>query len=551
MSENLNSTKERPGRLYIGNFLSVLLLLMMAISLSGQEVKTVEKVVIGDYRYILHAVQRNETLYSVSRLYDCTQEEVLASNKNITGVIGKGTILKIPDHSYQKPLVAKFDENKFLQHLVVSGDNFYQLKLRYGVDEVELLKYNPVLKEGLKSGLTILVPRKAKETILSQNEPARITQPRDLPTPSNIQSKEKIWNVGLYLPLTAIVADSLKTSAKTPAFLAFYQGVLMAVDQLSKAGVKVKLCVYDTEKLASTVETLVRKPEFLSHDLLIGPVFPEMQKVVSELSAKNRIPLISPLSPDDKFTKTNPCFFQVNPVRKLRMETTAEYILNEFPKEKIIFLESESGSSETRLIHDYLDKKGVAKGIVKTLHQKYDLWANGMEGLEAMLQADKPNILVMAEMNEVNVSIAMNRLALLSKKYPLILIGAQELTRMQSIEIENLHNVNLRILTSSFVDFNLPSVITFTENFKAEFGTEPSYFAFQGFDLTTYFLQSLQKTGNLTRGIQGNFNIGLLQTNYHFSRVSDFGGYTNDSFKIIEYANSYEVRTLGVIQHAE
>ena len=134
MSENLNSTKERPGRLYIGNFLSVLLLLMMAISLSGQEVKTVEKVVIGDYRYILHAVQRNETLYSVSRLYDCTQEEVLASNKNITGVIGKGTILKIPDHSYQKPLVAKFDENKFLQHLVVSGDNFYQLKLRYGVD---------------------------------------------------------------------------------------------------------------------------------------------------------------------------------------------------------------------------------------------------------------------------------------------------------------------------------------------------------------------------------------------------------------------------------
>lgn len=551
MSDNSIITKERPGSLCLVNFLSVLLLFTMSLSLSGQVAKPLEKVVIGDYRYILHIVQRKETLYSISRLYDCTQEEVLASNKNITGVIGKGMILKIPDHSYQKPQAAKVDDTKFLQHLVVSGDNYYQLKLKYGVEEEELLKYNPVLKEGLKTGLTILVPKKTKEPDLSQDFQAKRNVHQETPAPSNAQGKDKTWNVGLYLPLTAVVADSLKTSAKTPGFLAFYQGVLMATNQLSKAGVKIKLYVYDTEKLVSTIETLVRKPEFLSLDLLIGPVFPEMQRVVSELSAKNKIPLVSPLSPDDKYTKTNPCFFQVNPVRRLRMETTAEYLLKGFPKEKIIFLESENGSPETRLIHEHLDKIASQKGIVKTLHTKYDLWAHGMEGLEAMLQIDKQNILVMAEMNEVNVSIAMNRLALLSKKYPVILIGAQEFTRMQSIETENLHNVNLRTLTTSFVDFNLPSVISFTENFKTEFGTEPSSFAFQGYDIATYFLQSLQNTGNLSRGIQGNFNIGLLQTNYHFSRVSEFGGYTNDCFKIIEYANTYEVRTLGVIQHAE
>ena len=53
--------------------------------------------------------------------------------------------------------------------------------------------------------------------------------------------------------------------------------------------------------------------------------------------------MVSPLSADDKYTKTNPLYFQVNPVKKLRMEATADYILKEFPKEKIIFLESDNG----------------------------------------------------------------------------------------------------------------------------------------------------------------------------------------------------------------
>ncbi|MEI6277121.1 MAG: ABC transporter substrate-binding protein [Prolixibacteraceae bacterium] len=544
-------THEYLGNISIVKFMCVVLLILSTFPLSGQSTKNIEKVVIGDYCYILHTVQRNETLYSISRLYECTQEEVLSSNKIISGIIKKGMILKIPDHSYQKPQIAKIDESKFVQHLVSSGDNYYQLNLKYGVDEQELLKYNPVLKEGLKAGMTLMVPKKPREEIAKQDIPPKNTPSKELQAPVKTQGKDKTWNVGLYLPLTATVADSMKTSARSTSYLAFYQGVLMAVDQLSKAGIQVKLFVYDTEKQVSSIESLVRKPEFLSFDLLIGPVFPEMQKTISELSAKNRIPMVSPLSPEDKFAKTNPCYFQVNPVRKLRMEATADYIAKEFPKEKIIFLESETGSTETRQIHEYLDRKGSSRGIPKSLHPSYNLWTKGIEGLEAMLQPDKQNIFVMAEMNEVNVSIAMNRLALLSKKYPLLLVGVQEFTRMHSIETENLHNLNMRILTTSFVDFNRPKVIAFTENFKTEFGTEPSLFAFQGYDVTTFFLQSLQKSENLSRGIVGDSNAGLLNAAYHFSKISEFGGYTNDRFIVIEYSNSYDVKSLGVIQHAE
>lgn len=518
-------------------FILSVVMLLFVLAAFGQDDKSIEKVVIGDARFILHKVQKKETLYSISRLYDCTQEEVLANNKEITGVIKKGMTLRIPDHSYQKPPAIKVDESKFVRHQVVSGENFHQLKLKYGVEEEELLKVNPELKDGLKAGMNILVPRKEATT-----------EQKDSAAPRKFQGTDHILNIGLYLPISAAVTDSLKPTARTLSFLAFYQGALIAVDHLTKNGIKTKLYVYDTEKMSSTIDGLVKKPEFLSLDLLIGPVYPELQKQISELSAKNRIPMVSPLSTEDKFLKSNPYYFQANPVRKVRMDATADYISREFAKEKIIFLETDNGSPESRMIRERIASKIGKQGAAKeTQLPVYNIWTKGNEGLELQLMADKPNILVMAETNEVNVSIAMNRLALLSKKYPLVLVGIQEFQKMQSIDIENLHDVNLRFLTTSFVDYTQSSVLTFVENFKNEFGTEPSLFAFQGYDVISYFLTALQKAGNLTHGFPPEANKGLLHSSYHFSKVSDLGGYFNDSFTVVEYSGTFDLRSLGTI----
>lgn len=551
MSFKVKATKEKSGSTPKKNFLLLLLLLFSVYPSFCQDNKTLEKVVIGDARFILHPVQKGQTLYSIAKFYECSQEEVLAANKHVSGVIKKGMVLKIPDHSYQKPQTTKVEEGKFIEYLTVSGDNYYQLKLRYGVEEEELLKYNPDLKEGLKAGKMLRIPVRAKEENGIKEPPVNQTPAKESQPVFKARDPGQAINMGLYLPISAAVTDSLKPTAKTLSFLSFYQGVLMAVDQLSKTGVNVKLYVYDTEKNSSNVESLVRKPEFLSLDLLIGPVYPENQRMVSELSAKNRIPMVSPLSTDDKYTKTNSWYFQVNPVRKLRIEATADYIRREFPKETITFLEGGSGSSETRQIREYLSEGRGSATKSDNLTIAYNIWAKGAAELESQLAADRPNILVMAEINEVNVSIAMNRLTLISKKYPIILIGIQEFTRMQSIETENLHSVNLRYLSTYFVNYNSPAVSTFVESFKGEFGTEPSLFAFQGYDMTTFFLNALHKNENLSRSITISTDAGLLHTSYHFTKLSDFGGFTNDSFMVVAYANTFEVKSLGVFRYGE
>jgi LysM repeat protein len=549
MSLSKKSAKELPGSYRMQGLLLLLLLVFSANIAPCQETKPLEKIVIGEDRYILHTVQKNQTLYSIARFYACTQEEVLAANKHISGVIKKGMVLKIPDHSYLKTPAVRNGDDKFLEYLTVSGDNFYQLKLRYGVDETELLQYNPELKEGLKAGRIIRIPIKSKEEA-TVKEPSVDTTPLQAPpVPYKAKDPAQSINVGLYLPISAAVTDSLKPTSKTLSFLAFYQGALMAVEQLTKTGMKVKLYVYDTEKSNSNVESLVKKPEFLSLDLLIGPVYPESQRIISELSAKNRIPMVSPLSTEDKYTKSNAWYFQVNPVKKLRIEATADYILKEFSKDDIFFLEGGSGSSDTRHIREYISEKNGRSESPESHLKAYNIWTKGVGELETQFSVDKPNILVMADHNEVSVSVAMNRLTLLSKKYPIILIGVQEFTRMQSIETENLHSVNLRYLSTYFVNYSLPSVSTFVESFKGEFGTEPSLFAFQGYDVTTFFLKSLNRTEKLPPMISSTNMTNLLHTSYHFTKLPDFGGFTNNSFTIVEYTNSFDVRSLGDIRH--
>ncbi|MCE1199963.1 MAG: LysM peptidoglycan-binding domain-containing protein, partial [Marinilabiliales bacterium] len=365
MPERPNTAKEYAGSLQKWCFLGMLWLFFCIPVLKAQENASLEKVVIGDNRFILHTVQKSETLYSIAKTYDCTQEEVLGANKNITGIIKKGMILKIPDHTYQKPQLSKVDENRFFRHQVVSGDNYYQLKLRYDVEEEELLKYNPALKEGLKAGMILLIPKKNGQAETPAATPVRTEKAPEVaavPSPAKPKNMGQPLNIGVYLPLSANVTDSTKLSAKTLSFLSFYQGMLMAADQLSQSGIKTRLYVYDTEKPGSAPGNLAKKPEFANLDLIIGPVYPEAQGAVAEAANLHHLPMVSPLSPDDQWTRKFPLYFQLNPVRKARINATADYIWKEFSQEKVWLLEMEGKSQETREIHSLLEKKGARTG---------------------------------------------------------------------------------------------------------------------------------------------------------------------------------------------
>jgi hypothetical protein len=303
---------------------------------------------------------------------------------------------------------------------------------------------------------------------------------------------------------------------------------------------KAKLFVYDTYQENSVIEKLVKKPEFISFDLIIGPVYPENQKVVAELSAKNHIPMVSPLSSDNRFVSTTPDYYQINPLKSLRLNSTADYIAGEFAGQNLILLSNGSSSDDEKLIIDRLNQKIGTEKL-----QKCNIWTEGNGGIEGMLKPDQENYIVLTEGREANVSVAMTRLNTVSKTFRITVLGLQEYTKMQSINLEYLHNFRLHYLAPYFIDYRNPNVITFVEKYRNSFGNEPTQYSFQGYDVAMHFLESLGKFGkNFSKSEQTN-GIELLQANYNFQKVSPLGGFLNQTLYVIEYADSYEVKSLG------
>jgi LysM repeat protein len=490
---------------------------------------------------IKHVVKRKETLTSIAKQYNTTEEEILKSNPAIKGSVSKGTVLIIAEHT--APALVKEEQKgvqKYSKYQITGGDNYYQLEKRFGITKEELDKLNPILKDGLNIGMIINIP--INESADANNLKSNAIQPN---TSSEITfyNQHKAFEIGLFLPFCQNLNDSTRIVQRTASFLEFYSGVLLATEKLTKAGLKTKLFVYDTYQDNKVVEKLVKKPEFLSLDLIIGPVYPENQKVVAELSGKNHIPMISPLSSDSRFALITPDYYQINPGKKLRITGTADYIADHYSDQNIIVLNHGTSSGASKIILDRLNQRLGAEKF-----RQYNILAGGTSGLEEMLKSDKENIIVLAEGSEANVSVSMTRLNTISKSNKITVVGLQEYTKMQSIDIEHMHNTRLHFLAPYFIDYESSKVNSFIEKYRLAYGSEPTQYSFQGYDIAMHFFTSLGLYGKNFPDTKQIPKIDLLQTTFSFQQLSDFGGYINNTFNIIEYTDNYEVKSAGKIQ---
>ncbi len=502
---------------------------------------------------VKYVVERRETLYSIAKTFNTTQEEILRLNPSLTGSLSNGTVLIIPGPAslLENTPTPKEENLQAGEYRIVKGDNYFQLQQRFGVSQSELENLNPELKNGFKLGMVIKIP--SKKTVEAATPQAgnhlpvkEIVKPeisQEAAKPMDVPNLNKRFNVGIYLPFCQNISDSIRVAQHSNSYLDFYSGILLASDVMTQAGMKLKLYVYDTYHDSDVVNTLVKKPEFLSLDLIIGPVYPNDQKIVAELSFKNRIPMVSPLSPDNRFVLKTPGYYLINPGKRLRLASTADYISTNFASKNLIMLHHGAYSGDGKYLFDRLTQKLGARNL-----RSYNILTEDALGLEELLKDSLENVFILAEGSEANVSVAMTRLNTVSKSHKVRVIGLQEYTKMQSIDIEYMHNTNLLYLAPFFIDYGNPKVNKFIEKYRLDFGSEPTQYSFQGYDIALHFFASLVKAGKNFPATNPNPGVDLLQAEYNFLKPSQLGGYINGSFYVVEYTNNYEVRIIEKIK---
>jgi LysM repeat protein/ABC-type branched-subunit amino acid transport system substrate-binding protein len=120
-----------------------------------------EKTVVSGRIFYIHTVQKGQTLYSISRAYEVTQEEIVRNNPGLDATtLKEGQALRIPAQTSQQAPAYPQNKEDFIAHRVKRGQTVYSLAKKYRVTEESIYTYNPWAQGGIKPEQTLWIPRK-------------------------------------------------------------------------------------------------------------------------------------------------------------------------------------------------------------------------------------------------------------------------------------------------------------------------------------------------------------------------------------------------------
>ncbi len=202
-----NITNKRGMKLHHKILIFILLAALASPIVHAQQAATRSTTieVLDGQRFYIHTVEPGQTLFAIARLYEVHVSEILQSNKGISENIHPGDKIKIPEiqslQQAQKPKPVGMNLRR-----VAKGETLFSLSKEYNVTIDEILEANDGLPEGLKEGEFIVIPifdRALESEVLStQSEPATATVIESLPAtePERVQppQQEKLRKNGYF-----------------------------------------------------------------------------------------------------------------------------------------------------------------------------------------------------------------------------------------------------------------------------------------------------------------------------------------------------------------
>jgi LysM repeat protein len=199
----------------------------------------------------------------------------------------------------QKPLRAP-TEITYVAYEVQPKETLYSLSKTFGMSQEDLIAINPELNNGVEIGMVLKVPAiisapqedRKDYTALSKKISFGNRKKMVLLLPFNISRVE-----GDTINSTG---TRLKKDKFLNMTLDFYAGALMAIDSAKVLDLPIDVEIYDSEetKSSSSVAAIIRANNLETANAIIGPFYQSNAETAAQLLSERNIPVISPLSKD-------------------------------------------------------------------------------------------------------------------------------------------------------------------------------------------------------------------------------------------------------------
>lgn len=525
--------------------LSVSLLMLFSISLKGQSyiptpvTISKEKVRIGGLIYYSHLVLERQTLYSIAKTYGVTIKEINDANKNLDlehNGLKKDQIILIPFKETTKKYAGEIvndlrEEPEYIIHTVKWYEDLKSIADKYNLNEELLMQFNNLQNNTVTKRQKIRIPRHPEKLhfkqIQEQNEPIHNDYKE------NNLLKEDVTAI-LMLPFDA--AGNGNQSS-----MDFYCGALLAIKDLGESGISTDLSVYDVAGgiIPVTRERLERS------DITIGPINKTDLTTVLEKSENNSM-IISPLDQKaEPFAFENSNFIQAPTPSYIQYQDIANWVKEELKEGDRIVVITEKGIGRTEYEQTVFQKMKQYGIYYNTISYSILEGRNIINYLMDIATTDYTTRFVIASDNEAFVNDVVRNLNLLiHNKYNVVLYGNSKLRSFDTIDAESLHNLQTRVSSSYYIDYDNSSVKKFLMAYRALYNAEPTPFSYQGYDLAKYFISIVSRYGINWREMLESRDSSGLQSSYMFVRT-EAGGYVNHAVRRIIYDADYSTHLIN------
>ena len=525
------------------------------VTISTEKVKVDGKVCYS------HVVLERQTEYSICKAYGVTQEDLYQYNPGLKeNGLKKNSIIIIPSQSaltqntekvekvekVEKEETAENTEKtnqKLRKHTVKWYETLDDVAQKYGVSTESIIELNGIQDPTNVARMKILIPISDSSTSENTN---KVIAPRAdssiFITPSDSLASTPVDSL-VVGDSTVIVKEAPKTSVNFALLLPmaatgstskvnymdFYCGVLFALYNSSNSGIETDIKVFDTANDAVPDSTF-----FNGCDFVIGPVYTkEFQNIMKNVPKD--LAVISPLDHrTTSLTKEYPNLIQAPTHRMYQYQDLTKWLKEDMKEGDNIIYISETNARDTaavREMSEVLRKSGLTYDKFSyTILQGRSISSS----LLARMTKTGTNRVIIESESEAWVNDLVRNLTILNRRVKITLYSPSKIRSFDSIDAETLYKNSLHVCLSYNINYDRPEVKSFLLKYRAIFHTEPTLFAFQGYDIATYFINIVNQFGYQWKDKLTEAKMSGLQATFDFHKQEN-NSVINEGVRRIEY----------------
>ena len=358
------------------------------------------------------------------------------------------------------------------------------------------------------------------------------------------------FRVSVLFPFLAQTLEPTPATKKNQYALDLYQGMRMAQDSLERAGIRIELNAYDTERNPEKLRSVLSLPELAQSDVLVGPLFTDEFKSVHEFSKATGIPMIHPVSNSPEYTATNPNAMLFQPSWQTIGIRSAEY-LHALGVTKPCMVFYDKTARDSILAHAFRkraeelnisialfrevpkENSSIINSILVT-PVKFDKWRNP---IEFKLKKDSIGSIFVAADSELIFTKVISSVD--SRDDQSVIIGQEGWLDKPGIDFMKFEQLKIALAAPNFASNTSTPYLDFQRKYLAAHHVAPSVYARIGYEFLLFLGSRLAGSGgNILQAITRSGKMsGWLSQGFDFSGTRD-----NQSVPIITFSNGELVR---------